>query len=290
MNSNTRYDEFQFSSSDGLLLHARKYGWANDDPYPVICLPSLTGSSVEFDPLAQFLASADGGMRRVLAVSARGRGLSDRDHNKKNYNLMTEASDVLTCITAAGLQDVNVIGTAHGGLTALLLTAQRPGILKSVILNEAAPKIEGQELVRQKQFLIRQKKVGDRDGAIAFLKSFGEPFFPALTDQDWADEVDVRYREENGKLVPDFDPAILNSLKNINLDVPLGEMWPEFGGLKNIPTMAICGQHSDMISAETLKRMQDIKADLEITIAEGQGHSPHLHLGNLPSMISAFLQ
>ena len=189
MSSEHTYDDFWYSSVDGLLLNARKYGWQNDDQHAVICLPSLTGNASEFDQLAHYLASDVGGQRRVLALSARGRGKSEKDRNRKNYNMMTEVADVLACITASGLRDVNVIGTAHGGLTAMLITGQRPGILKSVILNESAPKIGGQELVRQKQFLIRQKSVANRDAAVDFLKSHYEPFFPLFTDEDWMSEV-----------------------------------------------------------------------------------------------------
>ena len=66
-------------------------------------------------------------------------------------------------------------------------------------------------------------------------------------------------------------------------------MWPEFHGLKNVHTMVICGQHSDMISIDALKNMQNIKPDLRIVSAEGQGHAPRLHLGNLAAEIADFL-
>ena len=52
MNSEILCDDFWYSSNDGLLIHARKYGWVNDDPHPVVCVPSLTGNAGEFDQLA----------------------------------------------------------------------------------------------------------------------------------------------------------------------------------------------------------------------------------------------
>lgn len=290
MNTNDLHEDFTFSSTDGLLLHAVKSGWRNKDPHPVVCLPSLTGNAREFSKLAEFLVSEAGGNRRVLAISARGRGMSEKDRNPANYNIMTEAADVLTGITAAGLQDVNVIGTARGGLTALLITGQRPGILKSVILNEAAPKIEGQELVRQRQLLIHQKKVVSLESARTFLKNYREPFFPALSDDDWMNEAEIYFKSEKKKYVPNYDKAVLTGLNNMNMDVRLGEMWNEFSGLKNIASMVIRGQRSDMITDATIDRMLSIKPDLKIVSVEGQGHSPLLHTGELPAIISRFLQ
>lgn len=289
MTSNQKYSEHYFSANDGVKLYARKYGWENTDPYPIVCLADISGNSKIYHTLAMFLSSKAGGARRVVTFDARGRGRSEKGLSSADYNLMTEASDVLSVVTAAGLQHINLIGTARGGLLAMVLAGQRPGILNRLILSEAAPRLEGQEVVRQKQLLINQKAVGSWSAAAQFLKDYMGPFFPALGEADWSQEAEARYTEQKGKIVPQFDPAILNSIKNINLDVRLGEMWSEFRGLCSIPTALIHAENSEMISNETLENMKAIKPDLVVIEAIGQGHSPLLHIDELPKSIASFL-
>jgi len=224
-----------------------------------------------------------------MVFDYRGRGNSGHDSNSANYNLMTDTADTMAAITAAGLHGAHVIGTAYGGMVAMLLSAQRPGILKSVILNEAGSQIPGQELVRQKRMIERFGTETSEDAALGFLKSYMQCFFPAFSDKDWKDEIKARYRRENGHWIPDFDPQILRTLKGINLDVRVGEMWQEFAGLLNIPAMVICGEMSEMRDHPAMQHMKALKPDLVTRNAAGQGHAPRLHIGELPGHISSFL-
>ncbi len=73
------FDDYYYTSADGLSLHAQIYGRDLNDALPVVCLPGLTRNARDFHELALFLSSADGGRRKVVAFDFRGRGKSAYD-------------------------------------------------------------------------------------------------------------------------------------------------------------------------------------------------------------------
>src|SRR6478609_1347268 len=111
------------SAPDGLKLHARCWGTRAAAGLPVICLPGLARTTVDFDALAPVLA-ADG--RRVIAIDARGRGRSEYDRDPANYNVAVELADVLAVATALECLPAVFIGTSRGGILTMLLAAHRP--------------------------------------------------------------------------------------------------------------------------------------------------------------------
>src|SRR5438477_13047140 len=88
------------AAQDGLKLHVRGYGRRSLPALPVVCLPGLARSGVDFEPLAAALASDPGQPRRVLALDMRGRGKSEYDRDPANYTLAVELGDVLSVLTA----------------------------------------------------------------------------------------------------------------------------------------------------------------------------------------------
>ena len=113
--------------------------------------------------------------------------------------------------------------------------------------------------------------------------------FSALSDADWERFIRAIYREESGVPVPDFDPALLNVVKGMDLTQPLPVLWPQFEGLKAVPMLAIRGENSKLLSAATLAEMASRHPDCRTVTVEGQGHAPLLETGELPATIAAFL-
>ena len=97
------------------------------------------------------------------------------------------------------------------------------------------------------------------------------------------------HREEKGRVILDFDPALLNTLKAIDLSKPLPTMWPQFMGLAKVPVLAIRGENSRLLSAETLREMGARHPKMEAVTVKGQGHAPLLETAGLPDRIAAFL-
>jgi pimeloyl-ACP methyl ester carboxylesterase len=127
-----------FRSQDDLLLHGRDYG--PDAPgLPLLCLGGLTRNAKDFHDLALRHAPR----RRVVAPDYRGRGLSSRDPDWRNYRPETYAGDVLDFLTVLGVERAVVLGTSMGGLLAMGLAALRPTLVAGVIINDIGPEVAG---------------------------------------------------------------------------------------------------------------------------------------------------
>lgn len=283
------FDDFFYTSSDGLRLHARLYGDARSDALPAICLPGLTRNAADFHDLALFLAHHPRRPRQVVAFDYRGRGRSAYDPKWKNYDVLVEAGDIVAGLTAIGIEHGAFIGTSRGGIIIHVLAAMRPAVLKAVVLNDIGPVVEGAGLAQIRAYLERAPKPKTFDEAIAFSQAAQGQTFSALTSADWERMARAFYREENGHLVADFDPALLNTVKAVDLNQPLPVLWPQFQGLAGVPLLAIRGENSMLLSNETLEEMAKRHPRCETITVAGQGHAPLLETGALPARIASFI-
>lgn len=283
------WQDFRYTSSDGLALAGRQYGWENRDTLPVVCLPGLTRNSGDFHDLAVYLSTQAEIKRRVLCLDYRGRGRSAYDKDWKNYNVLVEADDVVQGMTAAGLQHAAMVGTSRGGLIIMVLAAMKPGLMHKIVFNDIGPEIDGPGIVRIKKMVESAGDAPNRASAIEFLKGYGQTDFPDMNDADWEKQVDLIYREEGGKLVRDYDPNLMNTMKALDLDAPLPSLWPQFTGLRKIPFMLIRGANTHLLSKKTVEKMQTIHPTMLAVTAPRQGHAPDLGSGGLPEKIEAFL-
>ncbi|OJU35330.1 MAG: alpha/beta hydrolase [Rhizobiales bacterium 68-8] len=284
------FTDFFYSANDGLELHARVYdAGAAAGALPVVCLPGLTRNARDFHELALHLSAGAATRRRVIAFDYRGRGLSARDRNWRNYDPLIEAGDVMAGLAALGIGHAAFVGTSRGGLIVFALAAMRPALLKAVVLNDIGPVVEGAGLVQIRAYLERAPRPRDMAEAAALQKAVQGTAFPALTDADWQRMAAAFYSEKNGRLVADFDPALLKTLKGIDLSKPLPQAWPQFLALRAVPLMAIRGENSSLLSADTLREMANQHPDMRSVTVSGQGHAPLLETAGPPDKIAAFL-
>jgi pimeloyl-ACP methyl ester carboxylesterase len=284
------FSDFFYSASDGLRLHARVYGEGQAGAEPVICLPGLTRNARDFHELALHLSRDAKPRRKVVAFDYRGLGQSAYDPNWKNYDVVVEAGDIVAGLIGLGIEHGFFIGTSRGGIIIHVLAAMRPTLLRAVVLNDIGPVVEGEGLAHIRSYLERAPRPKSISDAIAIQRAAHGPAFTALADADWARMVSALYRDGEGVPVPDFDPALLNQVKNFNLDSPLPQMWAQFEGLFGVPMLAIRGENSKLLSAATLSEMGRRHPDCQTLTVKGQGHAPLLETGALPQAIAAFLE
>lgn len=282
------FSDFYYSSTDGLKLHARIYGEANG-ALPVVCLPGLTRNARDFHELALHLSRDAVAARKVVVFDYRGRGGSAYDKNWQNYNVGVEAGDIVAGLVASGIEHAAFIGTSRGGLIIHLLAAIRPGALRAVVFNDIGPVVEGEGFAHIRAYLERTPKPASFAEAVAIQRGTHGNAFPALIDRDWERMARAIYRDEGGKPVADFDPALLKTIAGVDLSQPLPALWPQFQSLTGVPMLAIRGENSRLLSAMTLEEMARRHPCIETVTVEGQGHAPMLETGPLPARIEAFL-
>jgi pimeloyl-ACP methyl ester carboxylesterase len=282
----TLWRSFWSTTQDGLKLHARDYGSRVSHALPVVCLPGLSRTCADFHEVATHLSAAG---RRVLSLDYRGRGRSDYDTNAANYDIRIEAQDTLDVLAAAGVHECVVIGTSRGGLIAMAISAMRPAPMRGVVLNDIGPVIEGQGLARIKAYVGKLPSPATLDEAVLVLKKVAGSQFTRLLDSEWRIFAERTYKEANGRLVPDYDSALMKGLSAIDIEKPLPDIWPYFNGLANVPMLAIRGENSDMLSQKTLEAMAASRPDCATLVVVGEGHAPLL--GDTPTMqrIAAFV-
>lgn len=274
-------------TTDGLSLHVRVYG-EHLPGQPVVCLPGLTRNSRDFHQLALLLSQSTN-PSKVVTIDSRGRGLSDRDPDKSRYTLAVEALDVIAVLDALAIDRAAFIGTSRGGLILHLLAVSHPERLAAVVLNDIGPVIEVGGLKQIQAYLGRERQPKDFDEAALLLKQVHGPGFPALAAQDWRDMADAIYREIDGKIVADFDSAIAEQFRAADLEQPLPDLWANFEAFAGLPLMAIRGETSRLLSAETLAEMGRRHPALASMTATGQGHAPILHLEGIAERILEFI-
>jgi pimeloyl-ACP methyl ester carboxylesterase len=114
----------------GARLCAADYGGAGP---PVLLLHGLAGHAREWDSTAAWLARS----HRVVAVEARAHGRSERSPGDVTPEAF--AADAAHWIEELRLAPAVVAGQSLGGLTALLLAARRPDLVRGLVVAEATP-------------------------------------------------------------------------------------------------------------------------------------------------------
>ena len=262
-----------FISSDGLRLHARCYGMRGNRAKPVVCLPGLTRTAADFEPLAERL-SAPG--RRVIALDYRGRGLSAYDPNPANYNVQVELGDALTVLDALDVRSAIFIGTSRGGILTMVLAGLRPQAVAAAILNDIGPVIELSGLLRIKSYVGKLPAPGNYADAAGLLRDVFAAQFPKLSNEDWLGSAHRAFKQENDGLVPTYDVKIAETLKDIGPETIVPDLWPQLDALAQVPVMVIRGALSDLLSAETVEAMKARHPDMRVAEVPDQGHAPLL--------------
>ncbi len=285
----TGFARLTIAAGDGLRLNARDYGSRRWTALPVVCLPGLARTASDFHELAVALSTDETRPRRVLATDYRGRGLSERDRNWRNYDIRVEVADTIQVLTAAGIEDAVFIGTSRGGLITMGLGAARPAAIKGVVLNDIGPVMDGKGLIRIRGYIGKLPVPADfREGG-HILKQLMDVQFPRLDDAAWQTMARRTWVKQGNGLVPAYDPALMKTLSAIDLEAPLPPLWFLFDGLGNVPVLSLRGQNSDILAAATVAEMGRRHPGLETHVVPDQGHAPLLTSRDEIGLIARFV-
>lgn len=277
-----------YKSSDDLRLHARHYPAPDERFRSVVCLPGLTRNSRDFHTLATYLSTHPEKPRNVYCLDYRGRGRSQYDSNWRNYVPYTELIDVLDFLTVQGLHRVGIVGTSRGGIIAMMMAALRPTAMGAVVLNDIGPVIETRGLARIVNYVGRMPLPKTWADAIHIMREINGRGFPDFTDAQWDQMARGVFEERKGRLVLSYDRKLAKAIGTVDLSRPVPDLWPQFVAMGQIPAFALRGEHSDVLSAETLDEMVERHPNLRMMIVPEQGHAPVLQEQDPVEAIGSF--
>jgi pimeloyl-ACP methyl ester carboxylesterase len=264
------FRERRILAEDGLSLYTRDYESPQSDRAAVLCLPGMTRNSKDFDHLAPLLALH----RRVVCPDFRGRGLSEYDPDWRKYEPLTYISDILHLLAALNIHKLIVIGTSLGGALAMGLAVARPTILAGVVLNDIGPELGSEGIERILDYVATDRPQPTWEAAGAEMQrmfgylELGEP-------ENWQRMARATYREgADGQLHFDWDVRLARAARKTMRERM--DLWPYFRALRPIPTLALRGEKSAVLSAEGLARMKAEKPDLITVTVPEVGHTPNL--------------
>src|ERR1700688_581312 len=281
----TSHAEIHWQSHDGLRLYARLYAGPGARAPTVLCLHGLTRNSRDFEDLAPHLQRR----YRVIAPDLRGRGFSARDPRIENYQPAVYVEDILALLVTLDAPRVAVIGTSLGGMLAMSLGVRVPGRIAGIVLNDVGPEIDPVGIERIKQYAGRLPSARTWKVAVAQSVAVYGNAWPGLTAERWEALARRGYREDAAGVVElDADPNIGEALRAA--PAAALDLWPLWGALRKLPTLALRGARSDILSAATFARMKRENPDLQQLEVADRGHVPLLDEPECIAALDAFLE
>jgi pimeloyl-ACP methyl ester carboxylesterase len=137
---------------------ARHHYWRTGGPQPpVVLLHGILAGGVTWTHVAKALeADFD-----LVLLDARGHGGSDGVVDEYTYHTLVE--DVVGVIKGLGLERPSLVGHSMGGVTAALVAAEHPELVRSIVLEDAA---------WDSQQRARGELIGQADGYNAWLGAY----------------------------------------------------------------------------------------------------------------------
>jgi pimeloyl-ACP methyl ester carboxylesterase len=280
--------ELTYRGAGGLALYARDYAGAGGEARcPVLCIHGLTRNSGDFEDVAPWIASRG---RRVLVVDVRGRGKSDRDPDPKRYHPAVYAGDMLKLLDDAGIARAVFVGTSMGGIITMAVAAKRLKAIAAAVLNDVGPVISMTGLMRIRGYVGKGKPVETWDDAAAYIKSINGSAFPDNSMEEWHRWARRTFREQNGKLVTNYDPQIAASIQDAKLrSTSLMAKLLYRRLARNRPTLLVRGGNSDIVDADGAAYMRKAAPALRYAEVPGVGHAPMLTEPAARAALESFL-
>ena len=267
-----RYVEHAITSADGIRLYARDYAPEARGLTPAVCLPGLTRNAKDFETIAPRLAQS----RRVIAFDFRGRGRSGYA-DPSTYRPDQEVTDTLQVLDHLGIERFAIVGTSRGGIVAMVMAARALPRMAGVLFNDIGPRIDKAGLLRIRSYLGGDPQFETWDDAVNALK-VTNPGFPSLSESDWLAFAKRVYRDESGRPRADYDPGLTVNFPPVE-DIEAGkvpELWALLDLMAEVPSVVLRGEHSDLLSEDTVAEMQRRHRRLAAVTVPERGHVPFL--------------
>jgi pimeloyl-ACP methyl ester carboxylesterase len=259
----------RWRSDDGLELFARDYTASEGEArLPVVCLHGLTRNSRDFEDVAPWLAQKQ---RRVLSLDIRGRGHSACDP-AGNYDIGTYVTDIKALLDRLGIAKALFVGTSMGGLITIELGTAYPDLVAGAVINDIGPQLSLVGLTRIAGYVGQLQPLPDWQAAADACARMNSDVFAHYGAQDWLAMARRLFREDNGQVVADYDPAIAHALARIVADPDPWAKWHGFADKR--PVLLLRGSVTDLLDADVAEAMVAGKQQAKLATIDGIGHAP----------------
>ncbi|HEX8056659.1 MAG TPA: alpha/beta hydrolase [Novosphingobium sp.] len=261
-----------WTSRDGLNLHYRDYAGKADRPV-VLCLPGLTRNVRDFETLALRLA----GHWRVISPEMRGRGDSAYAKDSSTYNPFQYVDDINHLLEQTGIERYIVLGTSLGGLMTMILAMNAPERIVGAMLNDIGPVIEPAGLARIASYVGQGRNFPTWMHAARAIEESQAIAYPDYEIDDWlAMAKRLMVLSSNGRVVFDYDMKIAEPMQRASSSELQPDLWPGIEALAGKPMLLLRGGLSDVLSEQTLGKMEAMLPGAEAVTLPGIGHAPTL--------------
>ncbi len=228
-----------------------------------LLLHGLAGHAEEWTQTASWLTQRC----KVLAPDARGHGRSERAPD--DVSRAAQVADASFVAERLGLSPVVLVGQSFGGLTALSLAAERPDLVRGLVVVDASPagsREDAEAAARDLGDALRRWPVpfASRAAAEAF---FQQRFGGRLAASAWADGLEQR----DGGWWPRFDVDVMTRMLRAALAEPSWDAWERIA----CPTL-IVRSGDDVVEPGVAREMVERQPRARLVEIADAGHDVHL--------------
>lgn len=270
-------------------LHAMAYTEWGDaaNPRVLVCVHGLTRMGRDFDRLARALADE----WRVVCPDVVGRGFSDRLRDPNFYAVPQYVADMVTLIARLEAEQVDWVGTSMGGLIGIALAGQAGTPVRRLVINDVGPRLDAAAIQRIGTYVGQPVSFASVDEAVDYLSTIAAPF-GLKSRADWRELVEPTIKQEGGRWVLRYDPAISVPFKAVtpqSAAAAEAAMWNLYDSI-TAPTLVMRGERSDLLSRATLTEMAARGPRAKTSEIEGVGHAPTLMHASEIAIVRDFLR
>lgn len=261
----------RLTSRDGLGLFGRFHATAKDGPL-CLCLHGLARNSRDFEDFAPQLAARG---YNVLALDMRGRGESDYADDPASYSMPVYVEDCLAWLDHFEAEKAIWIGSSMGGGISMFAGALHPGRVAGIVLNDIAPEIDPRGVENIRKIAGKGGELRSWQDAAERCRVVNGHVHPDETDPEfWLTFARRTHRQTaSDSFRSDYDPAILTTMGK---GLPAEDRWKAFDLLREIPTLLVRGELSELVTDEIARKMRTRNPNLGYVEVPRTGHTPLL--------------